>query len=88
MPVIARATPQGNAFFRLQYFFLLGIAPLAVGIVLVSYSVFQSYNSTAFPVALLIASWFVVVSAMWIILVGVFGWHLYPDSYAEVWLSQ
>jgi hypothetical protein len=73
-----------RSYLSIFLFALLGIALLAVGIGLVSYSVFQSYNSTAYPIALLIASWFVIASAMWIILVGVFGWHLYPDSYALI----
>jgi hypothetical protein len=77
-----------RSYLSILFSALLGLTLLAVGIGLVSYSVFQSYNSTAYPIALLFASWVVIVSAIWIILIGVFGWHLYPDSYEGRALSS
>jgi hypothetical protein len=59
---------------------LSGIAIFAVGLGLLSYSVFHNQDASPYPLIALFSSWLVICISVWVILIGVFGWHLFGIS--------
>jgi len=59
---------------------LSGIAIFAVGLGLLSYSVFHNQDASPYPLIARFSSWLVICFLVWIILIGVFDWHLFGIS--------